>query len=666
MTDILLEMFIQVKGKPGQSPGPVSEENQKDDEILSPAHLTGESSSDKENKSEAKSEEKKVENFDLEPQDQLKLVKPEVTVQEDDDSDEGWQEAVPKNRYPSGRRTRPSLAKLNTNFMNVTQQTSRSRGKSTNFTSPRTSSNELSISVAGSTSSHASKMFVKNTSLNRKQNSSNIVGERLVNDKPALVIPACTEQINKPTPMVSPVNVKAGKLFSYKEVALAPPGTIVKLAAEQLPEETKAPENLDAPKMAVDGPEKVNAQDAESENKHVAKETEVEKTDSGEQGRVVVGGSELMSSPKEIKNVEAVKAVEEEFPTESAVSNARQGKSESAQTAEDSNTCLLNKSPTPKDSNGSGSAIGVTLQKDLSDAELETVDGETKNLPNGDSSPKSSIAADGEKQDACETQNSKKLSASAPPYTPTTIPIFGSIAVPGFKDHGGILPSPLNMPPMLPVNHVRRSTPHQSVTARVPYGPRLSGGGYNRSGNRVPRNKPSFTNSTESNGEANQFNGLRIMNPHAAEFIPSQPWVSNGYPVPPNGYLASPNGAEITQSGYPLSPVAGGYQCNMSVTQPQNGLSIPAPLALEELPGAESSEEKSGSEEESNNEKKAGEDEEAISQATTDTLENGHLTVGEVETTSHETSDEKNGERQGGKCWGDYSDNEIEQIEVTS
>ncbi|XP_019098570.1 PREDICTED: protein TSS-like, partial [Camelina sativa] len=168
------------------------------------------------------------------------------------------------------------------------------------------------------------------------------------------------------------------------------------------------------------------------------------------------------------------------------------------------------------------------------------------------------IAADGEKQDACEAQKemSKKLSASAPPYTPTTIPIFGSIAVPGFKDHGGILPSPLNMPPMLPVNHVRRSTPHQSVTARVPYGPRLSGGGYNRSGNRVPRNKPSFPNSTESNGEANQFNGPRIMNPHAAEFIPSQPWVSNGYPVPPNGYLASPNGAEITQNGYPLSPVA--------------------------------------------------------------------------------------------------------------
>jgi protein TIF31 len=642
----------------------VSEENQKDDEILSPAHLTGESSSDKENKSETKSEEKKVENFDLEqskPQDQLKLVKPEATVHEDDDSDEGWQEAVPKNRFSSGRRTRPSLAKLNTNFMNVTQQPSRSRGKSTNFTSPRTSSNELSISVAGSTSSPASKMFVKSP-LNKKQNNSSVVGERPVNDKSALASSACTEQINKPTPMLSPVSVKAGKLFSYKEVALAPPGTIVKIVAEQLPEETKAPQNLDAAKIAVDGPEKVNAQDAESENKHVATETEAENTDCNEQGRVVVGGSELTSSPKEIKNVEVEKAAEKAFPIETAVSNARPGKSKSAQMAEDSDTCLLNKSPTANDSNGSESVIGVKLQKDLCDAELKTVDGETENLPNGDSSPKSSVAADGEKQDACEAQKemSKKLSASAPPYTPTTIPIFGSIAVPGFKDHGGILPSPLNMPPMLPINHVRRSTPHQSVTARVPYGPRLSGGGYNRSGNRVPRNKPSFPNSTESNGEANQFNGPRIMNPHAAEFIPSQPWVSNGYPVSPNGYLASPNGAEITQNGYPLSPVAGGYPCNMSVTQPQDG------LVSEELPGAGSSEEKSGSEEESNNDKNAGEDDEAVGQETTDTPENGHSTVGEVETTSHETCDEKNGERQGGKCWGDYSDNEIEQIEVTS
>ncbi|KAH0935687.1 hypothetical protein HID58_012804 [Brassica napus] len=616
---------LKVKGRPGQSPGPVSEDNQKDDEILSPTSITGESSSDKENKSDAKPEETKVDKLDLQPQDQLTLVKLESTAQVDDDSDEGWQEAVPKNRHPSGRRTRPSLAKLNTNFMNVTQQTTKSRGKSTNFASPRTNSNELTISAGGSTSQHAKKLL-KSSSLNRKQNSSNIVGEKPVNNKSPLASSPSTEQINKPTLMVSPVTPQAGKLFSYKEVALAPPGTIVKIVAEQLPEETTAPETLDAAKVAVDGPEKVKAEDVVSENKHVASETEAKNADSKEQGGVAVGGSESMSSPEDIK---AEKTAAEGSPTETAVSDASQGKSESVQTAEDSN--------------------GVKQHKDVSGTELKAVDGETEDLPNGDSSPKASVVADGEKQEACEAQKemSKKLSASAPPYTPTTIPIFGSIAVPGFNDHVGILPSPLNIPPMLPVNHVRRSTPHQSVTARVPYGPRLSGGGYNRSGNRVPRNKPSFPIIAESNGEANQFIGPRIMNPHAAEFIPSQPWVSNGYPVSPNGYLGSPNGTEITQNGYPLSPVAEGvYPCNIPVP-PQNGHTIAAPLATE------IAEEKSGGEEESNKEKKAAEDEEVIAQ---EAPENGHSTEGEEKTTAQEISEEKGG----GKCWGDYSDNEIE------
>ncbi|KFK29334.1 hypothetical protein AALP_AA7G120400 [Arabis alpina] len=644
---------LKVKGRAGQSPGPVSEENQKDDEILTPAHLSGESSSDKENISEPKAEETKIEKLDLEPQDQLTLVKLESMTQEADESDEGWQEAVPKNRYPSARRIRPSLAKLNTNFINGTQLTSRSRGKSTNFTSPRTNSTELSISAASSNSQHAKKLR-KSPSLNRKQNSSNIEGESPVTDKSALAIPACTEQNNKSTPMVSPVSVQAGKLFSYKEVALAPPGTIVKLVAEQLPEETTPPETLDVEKVVVDGPEKVKGEDAESENKHVA----IEKKE--EQGGMLDGGSELKT------NVEDKKAAKKAFPTETTTSNAKQGKPESV--SDSTNTRLLNKSPTANDSNGSGPATEVKLQKDVSDAGLKAVDGETEDVPNGASGPKSSVAEGGEKQDSCEAQKemSKKLSASAPPYTPTTIPIFGSITVPGFKDHGGILPSPLNIPPMLPVNHVRRSIPHQSVTARVPYGPRLSGGCYNRSGNRVPRNKPSFPNSTESSGDANQCNAPRIMNPHAAEFIPSQPWVSNGYPVSPNSYFVSPNGAEITQNGYFLSPVEGGYPSNMPVTQPQNGLIMSAQLPLEELPGTESSEEKSGSEEESNDEKKAAEDGEVIAQETTERAEIGHLTIGEEKTTVQGTSDEKNGKGQGGKCLGDYSDNETEQIEVTS
>ncbi|KAL0754445.1 hypothetical protein Bca101_092113 [Brassica carinata] len=332
---------MKVKGRPGQSPTSVLEENQKDDEILTPTPITVESSSDKDNKSEAKPVETKVDKRDMEPQDQVTLVKPESTAQEDDSSDEGWQEAVPKNRYPSGRRTRPSLAKLNTNFTNANQQISKSRGKPTNFASPRTSPNEISISAAGSTSQHAKKALKSPT----------------------------TEQINKPISMVSPVTVQAGKLFSYKEVALAPPGTIVKIVAEQLTEETTVPETLDAEK--VDGPEKVKAEEDER--------------------GAAVGGSKLMSSQEDVK---AEKAGEEGSPTKTAVSDASQGISESVQTA--------------KDSNGSGPVIGVKQQKDVSDATAKAVDGETEHLPNADLSPKSSVVADGEKQEACEAQRDEQ------------------------------------------------------------------------------------------------------------------------------------------------------------------------------------------------------------------------------------------------------------------
>ncbi|KAK3221662.1 hypothetical protein Dsin_008687 [Dipteronia sinensis] len=126
------------------------------------------------------------------------------------------------------------------------------------------------------------------------------------------------------------------------------------------------------------------------------------------------------------------------------------------------------------------------LEKDASVLK-EVVDENSQDQPNGDISIKQS-PTEGEKQDEAETikETTKKLSAAAPPFNPSTVSVFGSVPVPvpGYKDHGGILPPPVNIPPMLAVNPVRRS-PHQSATARVPYGPRLSGG-YNRSGNRVP------------------------------------------------------------------------------------------------------------------------------------------------------------------------------------
>ena len=118
---------------------------------------------------------------------------------------------------------------------------------------------------------------------------------------------------------------------------------------------------------------------------------------------------------------------------------------------------------------------------------------------------------------------------------------------------------------MVTVNPVRRS-PHQSATARVPYGPRLAGG-YNRSVNRVQCNKPTFHSGGELVADGGHLSPPKVVNPHAAEFVPSQPWVPNGYPVAPNGYLVTANGYPINgypiatngfpggQNGYPVSPV---------------------------------------------------------------------------------------------------------------
>ncbi|XP_010536965.1 PREDICTED: protein TSS [Tarenaya hassleriana] len=638
----------KVKARPGQSPGVVSEENQKDDETLPPAHLAGESSSDKENKSEAKSEETKADKLDLEPQDQLILIKPEAVAQDDDNSDEGWQEAVPKGRYPAGRRTsgtrRPSLAKLNTNFMNVTQQTLRNREKPTNFTSPRTSPSEPSTSVGGSTSP-ASKNFGKSASLNRKLNSSNVGGERPVNVSSPLPSPASTNQIGKPAPMASPVSVKAvGKLFSYKEVALAQPGTIVKAVAEQSPEAAAAPNFLGTGRVGgEDGSEEVKVEKAEK------KETEAKISVTDEQ-RSLTGGSELRNSSEEIKIADQENAEREAVPTETTPAATRQGESNSVElaaensgAAEDVNTIPPEKMQEAKDLGSRGASVAVELQNDVSGAQLKAVDGETDNLCNEETSP-----AGGEKKNVSESgkEIGKRLSASAPPYNPSTIPIFGSVPVPGFKDHGGILPSPLNMPPMLPVNHVRRTTPHQSATARVPYGPRLSGGGYNRSGNRVLRNKPGFHGNTESNSD---ISAPRVMNPHAAEFVPGQPWIST------NGYSPSLNGS---MNGYSAPQMAGGYPaspCNIPTVQTQNEL-IPNQPQSEEKKTTESGEDQGQKPTEES------EIERLVIQDTLETSENGHSSVvGGEKIAEKEKSVEENGEEAGEReesHGGDYSDNE--------
>ncbi|KAJ4958921.1 hypothetical protein NE237_026032 [Protea cynaroides] len=165
----------------------------------------------------------------------------------------------------------------------------------------------------------------------------------------------------------------------------------------------------------------------------------------------------------------------------------------------------------------------------------------------------------GERQEESEPgkETSRKLFAAAPPFNPSMVAVFGSVPMPGFKDHDGILPLPINVPPMLNVNPVRKS--HQSAMAFVPYGPRLSGG-YNRSGNQVLRHKHCFQNA-EHAGDGNHFNPPIIMNPHAIEFIPGQLWVLNSLPayslavpVHTNGYPSSPDGALVPYNCFPASP----------------------------------------------------------------------------------------------------------------
>ncbi|CAA2967346.1 Hypothetical predicted protein [Olea europaea subsp. europaea] len=172
---------------------------------------------------------------------------------------------------------------------------------------------------------------------------------------------------------------------------------------------------------------------------------------------------------------------------------------------------------------------------------------EAENQSNGSANP---LPPEAEKQSDSETgkEPAKKLFAITPPYNPFTFPVFGSVPVPVHTEQGGIFSPSLSIASMIAVNPARRS-PHQSATTRTPHGPRLSGG-YNRSGNGVPRNKP-FHNG-EFNGDPNAYlapsNGITFS--------------QNGYPISlngietlPNGFLVSINGMLETQNGIPLSPV---------------------------------------------------------------------------------------------------------------
>ncbi|XP_068651789.1 protein REDUCED CHLOROPLAST COVERAGE 2-like [Aristolochia californica] len=631
----------------------------------------------------------------------------QITLQDDnlrdDNSDEGWQEAVPKGRYPANRKSsgsrRPNLAKLATNSLN-NSESGRFRGRSTSFTSPRPSPTEAS---APPTVGTAPKKLVKSSSFSPKPTAPLVPtngSEKSGNPKSAPSTPAATSQSTK---LVAPLSsvASAGKLLSYKEVALAPPGTIGKVVTEQnqnhhgsreasetepiqvaqevLKEEQEEgkkdqnliqEENMVLSKGHEEVPETVVVVLTDSSQE--IKDLSIEKKEV-EVGEKIVSGTEecdvskesypLSSQPKlleprvdlEKEDQMATLSTEIQSTMSKELKDANIPESEIKSGTQDSHN-LSGRSETEKLLLPDGEN-GKEMTKVESGDELEKY-----NSPRGTESDKPLLQSEGE----TGKETGKKLSAEAPPFNPSMVPVFGPVSMPAFKDHGGILPPPLNIPPMLPVNPVRKS-PHQSATARVPYGPRLTG--YNR--NRVPRNKAGSQNG-EPTGEINRFSPA-IMNPHAAEFVPGQPWVPNGYPMSANGYSVGTNGFPVSPHGFIATPEG--------LVVPQN--SFPAsPNSLVGSPAisADSSENIVHGEEEGNtgnpsiqvSEENPNEnnDQSANDKDANSTVEQNFNSV--ISSVSEDLVVEKGAcddskvDEKPGKCWGDYSDSEAEVVEVSS
>ncbi|KAL8096208.1 protein REDUCED CHLOROPLAST COVERAGE 2 [Apium graveolens] len=566
-----------VKGRPDQLEGTVIDEYQKD-ENLSPGDLIKTNSTDEETKS------KPLDVFQSQSADSMhdksEPVQPEhigmtanSDLQPDDISDEGWQEAFPKGRSPSGRKSsssrKPSLSKLNTTSMTGTQP-SRYRGKPTNFTSPRTGSNESAASALP-----VPKNLTKSASFSPKLKSPATPAgtEKLPNPKSAPTSPAAAEQVAKRAQVINSASVVAGKLFSYKEVALAPPGSIVKAVAEHLPKEGMSEQSSEVTKEVPitesieeqsKGPHPTKGVSDKEMTMNVIKEQDItvaEKVTADKDQKVESGTIPEVKSVSSSDNSKKLNTNSKGELLGAEVDKlATSTKSSSEIVVEDNTT-----KPPDKDAPGP-EAEAPCIEETLPDVTSSggNVDCLEKDSEKQVNAIANSVPAvtEGDAENGKET--TKKLSAAAPPFNPSTVPIFGSVAILGLPEQGGILPQPVNIAPMLTVNPVRRS-PHQSATARVPYGPRLAGG-YNRSGSRVSRNKPAFHN-VEHTVDGNHFMPPLIMNPHAAEFVPSQPWVPNGYPVAPNGYVASTNNYPISPDGtqndvcviendIPLSPVS--------------------------------------------------------------------------------------------------------------
>ncbi|XP_074581580.1 protein REDUCED CHLOROPLAST COVERAGE 2-like isoform X2 [Curcuma longa] len=444
---------------------------------------------------------------------------PEYNVMEEDSTEEGWQEAFSKARSLANQKSvsrRPSLAKINTNSLNNVENPRYRARTSPSSSSPGTPANDDSMPAA---TSPASKKFIKNLSFNQK--ASNIPVSMDANPATTATAP---KSVSSPIANTSPL---ARKNLSYKDVALAAPGTIIKVADNQDMEMSHALR------------EQTDYGSKEEMSKHKNIEGRKHASTHGEfDGSVVEGDSKEKMNPI---------VVETSLQVTSPVVEEKDSKEAPAvqESCKISVICLEVKELELRASASDGTAA----------MHEPDVPGSTEEVSNVGEEMQEQVSSGCESEPIKEKNNEtakepiSKLSAAAAPFNPSTIPVFSSVPLPSFKDHGGILPPPVSIPPTVAIPVHKHL--HQSATSRVPYGPRMTGG-YNRSGYRSHRNKLPFQNGELTSQDGNSLSPT--MNPNAAEFVPAQPLIQSNYPASPSDSQASPNSISLSPRCLPSSP----------------------------------------------------------------------------------------------------------------
>lgn len=388
-------------------------------------------------------------------------------------------------------------------------------------------------------------------------------------------ISSTTTATNSSNSLIAPI---PGKGPSYKEVALAPPGSIVITAVdtskqdapdEQMSEESVAEKQAQKETEAEIETEKVIEEQlktelvAEEEQNFVCTCNRKKDVDIRKKERDVENisqkepGSSVSAESREVKTTNLSNEVQ---ATNNPIQLLEQGtesqnvdsltSSEVVDSTQDMASCTHFEnpaSPAGRDSQEASKNSLISQEKieiGPNISENNSADPGNLNVVEEDEQPTSDESHSGEADSPHSPESSKKLSAAAPPFNPGTtaalLPVFGTIAVTPFKDGrasdpGGILPCPILIPhmnnTMAAVTPIRKS-PHQSPATRVPYGPRLAG--HNRAPPRAPRTKPQYIPNGEQTTEGNSPNvPCRFMNPNAAEFVPGKAWQPSQSTSPP-------------------------------------------------------------------------------------------------------------------------------------